>query len=100
LNAKPLTNPLANCDFGQKQPNAFGLYDMVGNAWQWTADWYGDKYYQAGERRDPTGPLGGTHRVLRGGSWSDVPKIVRASYRDWAKPDGRRNNVGFRCVGE
>jgi sulfatase modifying factor 1 len=51
---------------GQKQPNAYGLYDMLGNVWQWTADWYGEKYYGVSEKQDPAGPPGGTLRALRG----------------------------------
>jgi formylglycine-generating enzyme required for sulfatase activity len=85
---------------GQKQPNAFGLYDMLGDVWQWTADWYGEKYYQASERQDPAGPPSGTLRTLRGGSWFVFPRGVRVSYRNRVEPGLRPDNIGFRCVGE
>jgi len=83
-----------------KRPNAWQLYDMLGNLYQWTGDWYGEKYYDQGENLDPLGPPGGPYRVLRGGSWSDFPRNLRASYRGSFEPVGRSHVVGFRCVGE
>jgi formylglycine-generating enzyme required for sulfatase activity len=85
---------------GQKRPNAYGLYDMLGNVWQWTADWYGEKYYAASEKQDPAGPPGGTFRALRGGSWFNDPRVVRVSDRDWNVPGVRGDDFGLRCVGE
>ena len=87
-------------EVGQKEPNAWGLYDMLGNVWQWTGDWYADKY-QGGNETDPKGPASGQYRTLRGGSWSYVAQRTRASGRDWNQPVDRLNvGVGFRCVGE
>jgi formylglycine-generating enzyme required for sulfatase activity len=82
---------------GLKAPNAFSLYDMLGNVWEWTADWYDENYYQGGERRNPQGPPNGQYRVLRGGSWVNYSRYLRVSYRVWVEPAARLNNFGFRC---
>ncbi len=83
---------------GKKEANGFGLYDMLGNVWEWTSDWYGE--YGAAAATDPKGPVSGTLRLLRGGSWSNDPSYVRASLRGWVEPADRNNYFGFRCVGE
>ena len=79
--------------------NPWRLYDMLGNVWEWVADWYADKY-ASGNATDPKGPASGQLRALRGGSWDDLPAVVRASNRDWNVPAGRDGVIGFRCVGE
>ena len=66
---------------GQFKPNAFGLYDMHGNAARWCADWYGEDYYGKSPVDDPEGPGTGDHRVLRGGSWMDMPSITCSATR-------------------
>jgi formylglycine-generating enzyme len=83
-------------------PNAFGLYDMAGNAQQWCADWYTPEWARAGHvlsgvpSLDPAGPGSGDHKVLRGGSWFDVPYHCRTANRFYAAPILAAANWGFR----
>ena len=83
---------------GQFKPNRFGLFDMHGNAWQWCSDWYGARYYSTSPVCDPLGPSAGTRRVLRGGSWGDLPIMARSSGRLRGRPIDAGNEEGFRVA--
>ena len=85
---------------GNYPANGFSLYDMAGNVWEWCSDWYDENYYSQSPDKDPQGPSSGPMRVLRGGSWLNYPRLLRASNRFALVPVGRYLNIGFRCARE
>ncbi|CAI2718246.1 formylglycine-generating enzyme family protein [Nitrospina watsonii] len=106
-NAKDTTHPV-----GQKKPNAFGLYDMMGNVWEWTEDWW-QNVYPSKKLDNPTGPNAGEYKVIRGGSIVSSAGALRTTNRTWLNPKNRVyskistygglvnekfNYIGFRCV--
>jgi formylglycine-generating enzyme required for sulfatase activity len=81
---------------GSFKPNAWGLFDMHGNVWEWCKDWYGS--YASGPETDPSGPAAGSGRVLRGGSWINFANNCRSARREEGEPCARGGVEGFRVV--
>ncbi len=92
------TNLGRPCSLGFYPANAFGLFDMHGNVWEWCLDWYDEDYYKNSPKRDPHGPDQGNARVLRGGSWSSGAWLARSAIRTRDAPAGRDCGYGFRIA--
>lgn len=87
-------NAIGTSPVGSYTPNGYGLYDTVGNVWEWVSDWHG--VYAAEPQQDPKGSSSVPYRVLRGGSWGDLPRFVRSARRLYYTPVYRNHDVGFR----
>jgi uncharacterized protein (TIGR02996 family) len=95
VGSEPLGRP---CPVGMYRPNAFGLYDMHGNVDEWCEDWFNARYYVDGPKEDPSGPVDGDRRVVRGGSWRGQGEDCRAAVRIGYEDDEPFSQVGFRVV--
>lgn len=82
----------------KESKSPYGLFDMGGNVWEWTQDWYDGAYYEKSPEKNPTGPDKGQFKVLRGGSWSDMAKYMLTYGRFKLPPSTRNSYTGFRCA--
>lgn len=83
---------------GSFAPNGFGLYDITGNVWEWTSDFYDGNYYSSSPTENPVGPSNGRFKVIRGGSWHSGKMCVQTYYRNGLPVSWVDFAVGFRCV--
>ena len=95
---EPDTGDTARVGSYPQGASPYGVMDMVGNVWEWVADWYDKSYYQVSPSRNPQGPSSGEKKVFRGGSWNSNIGSARAASRAGTPPDGRYFDIGFRCA--
>jgi len=83
---------------GLKKPNPFGLYDILGNVWEWCSDRYGSKYYSASPETDPKGPNSGKYHIVRGGGWHWPGMGLRSAHRYYHESTHKYANIGLRLA--
>ncbi len=82
----------------EKGKSPYGIYDMAGNVWQWTNDWYAEHYYDASPTKNPMGPKRGRNKTVRGGSWINIPAVIHSASRVGYDPLNRIYDIGIRCA--
>lgn len=88
-------SPIGNYENGK---SLYGIYDLAGNVWEWTADWYSETYYEISPSKNPLGADSSLARVVRGGSWNSEDTVVRSANRNQYNPAYANNEIGFRCA--
>ena len=82
----------------EKGKSPYGIYDMSGNVWQWTNDWYAEHYYDVSPKKNPKGPKRGRNKTVRGGSWINIPAVIHSASRVGYDPLNRIYDIGIRCA--
>ena len=82
----------------EKGQSPYGVHDLAGNLYEWTGDWYDEQFYTTNPTVNPRGPMEGTAKVQRGGSYTNTPYRLRSSFRTKGDPTEHEPNVGFRCA--
>jgi formylglycine-generating enzyme required for sulfatase activity len=95
-----LDAPEGPVEVGTYPPNGFGIYDITGNVWEWTSDWYDRDYYSISPERNPKGPDTGMYKIIRGGGWTDGydARNLMVSHRSYVDPTVRAFTIGIRCA--
>ena len=83
---------------GTKSPNQLGIYDMSGNVFEFCWDWYSSTYYNSANQTNPKGPVSGSNRIMRGGSWGSFGEYCRVANRSYNTPSNIQSDIGFRVV--